>query len=317
MNMSIGIERPESRAKSRVTVGLAGRYDLDMKKHLIVGLLCAAGCAALHAEDVADPTTRPFVVGRLEAEAIKESSGIVASRKHPGVFWTHNDSGNPPVLYAVRRDGSLINAFPTKCVAFDWEDIAIDDEGHLYLGDIGNNGNLRGSIGVLKFDEPDPNVAPEKGKALEPTQRWTLTFQNSKRMDCESLFVWEGHGYVIKKTTDRSPTTLWRFSLSKDGAQPLEAVATLPLAAICTAADLSADGEQLAVMSTNGPYLFKDLKGDLANVANRVPTSIQIEPRTNEALCFAEDGLIGTSEARDVYFFPFSSFERSDTQPAK
>ena len=47
-------------------------------------------------------------IGRLDHPAIREASGIVASRRYPGIFWVHNDSGNPPALYAVRRDGYSI-----------------------------------------------------------------------------------------------------------------------------------------------------------------------------------------------------------------
>src|SRR3954464_12793012 len=79
-------------------------------------------------------------VGRLEHPAIREASGIVASRRHPGVFWVHNDSGNPNFLFAVRRDGTLIREYAINVPNVDWEDIALDDDGHLYLGDIGNNG---------------------------------------------------------------------------------------------------------------------------------------------------------------------------------
>src|SRR5690349_15195951 len=35
-----------------------------------------------------------FKVGRLDRKAIPESSGVIDSRKYPGVFWTFNDSGN-------------------------------------------------------------------------------------------------------------------------------------------------------------------------------------------------------------------------------
>ena len=32
---------------------------------------------------------------------ITESSGLAASRQHPGIYWTHNDSDDGPYLYAV------------------------------------------------------------------------------------------------------------------------------------------------------------------------------------------------------------------------
>lgn len=274
----------------------------------IAVLSCGAACAQ-------QPTLRPFVVGHLDAAPIKESSGIVESRRYPGVFWTHNDSGNAPVIFAVRRDGSLINQFRVDNVMFDWEDIAIDDDGHLFLGDIGNNLELRGSLGVLMLDEPDPNVPADAKQPLKPVKRWVLTFKDQKRMDCESLFVWEKHGFVIRKSADGKPTTLWRFSLSDDHPQTLEYVATMPMKAIICGADLSQDGDHLALMGSEGPFLFSGLAGDLRKVETSAPSAIRIEARTNEAICFTKDGLLGTSETRDVYFFPFTAFRNATSRP--
>src|SRR3954470_12775279 len=86
-----------------------------------------------------DRPATPDRIGRLEHPAIREASGIVASRRHPGIFWVHNDSGNPPALYAIRRDGALVRAYRVGVPNVDWEDIAADGEGHLFLGDTGNN----------------------------------------------------------------------------------------------------------------------------------------------------------------------------------
>ena len=68
------------------------------------------------------------------------------------MFWTHNDGGGPKkqVLYAIDREGNTRAAFPVIGATFhDWEDIAIDDAGHLYLGDIGNNDSQAGQAGRL------------------------------------------------------------------------------------------------------------------------------------------------------------------------
>ena len=53
---------------------------------------------------------KPVRVGRLEHPAIAESSGIVASRRHGGVYWTMNDSGSPPRIYAVDEAGKSLRA---------------------------------------------------------------------------------------------------------------------------------------------------------------------------------------------------------------
>ena len=82
------------------------------------------------------------LIGQINDPRIRESSGVIASRRYPNIFWTHNDGGGPKkqVLYAIDLKGTTRAAFQVIGPRFhDWEDIAIDDAGHLYLGDIGNN----------------------------------------------------------------------------------------------------------------------------------------------------------------------------------
>src|SRR6516165_11844808 len=81
-------------------------------------------------------------LGGLDVKAVPEASGIVKSRRYPGIFWVHNDSGNPPLLFAIRGDGCIVRQFRVAVPNIDWEDIAIDDQGHLYVGDIGNIGGV-------------------------------------------------------------------------------------------------------------------------------------------------------------------------------
>src|SRR5262245_47229305 len=93
-----------------------------------------------------DPAARPeketevapgvVQLGTISNRRITESSGVVASRQHPGVLWTHNDGGGPrkQILFAIRRNGESVGEFRVSGVLLhDWEDIAIDDEKHLFI----------------------------------------------------------------------------------------------------------------------------------------------------------------------------------------
>ena len=82
---------------------------------------------------------RAVEAGKIDSKRVAESSGIVESRRHPGVFWTHNDKGNAAVIYAIRRDGEMVGQFKVDAKNDDWEDISTDDEGHLYIARTGNN----------------------------------------------------------------------------------------------------------------------------------------------------------------------------------
>ena len=44
---------------------------------------------------------------RLGRGPDRENSGIVKSRRHADVYWMHNDSGDEPRIYPVRRDGEV------------------------------------------------------------------------------------------------------------------------------------------------------------------------------------------------------------------
>lgn len=66
-----------------------------------------AGCFAI-ATWTARGQAVDFESRRLQSDAISESSGLVASRTHDGVFWTHNDSGDAPRIFAIDRSGALL-----------------------------------------------------------------------------------------------------------------------------------------------------------------------------------------------------------------
>ena len=99
---------------------------------------------------------RDWEIHRIELPEISESSGLVKSRTQRGVFWTHNDSGDRPRIFAIDAQGRLLGEFAVEgALARDWEDIAIDDAGNLYIGDVGNNANQRRDLVVYRVPEPD------------------------------------------------------------------------------------------------------------------------------------------------------------------
>ena len=167
------------------------------------------------AEPKPDQEIAPGVrlISRISDVRIAESSGVVASRRYANVFWTHNDGGGPKkqVLYAIDREGNTHAAFPVTGPTFhDWEDIAIDDAGHLYLGDIGNNDSKADALAVYEIDEPDPASSVS---FVSPKRGWKLKFPAAP-FDCESLFIWKDYGYVISKVFDNERAQVFRF-LSK------------------------------------------------------------------------------------------------------
>jgi hypothetical protein len=257
-----------------------------------------------------EPEERSWrVVGKLAHQPIAECSGIVASRRHAGIFWVHNDSGSSATLYAVKQDGSLVGEFAVAATNEDWEDIATDDDGHLYVGDVGNNAGRRKELVVYRLDEPDPTRSKEVVR-LKVTREWTLSFPAAP-FDCEALFVHGGHGYVISKLYFGGQAGLYRFSLT-EAKEPvvLEKVGSVPVRTPVTAADISPDGKRLAVLSVAGLNVF-DIDGDLTSVGGATAAFTPYVHPTMEACTFTTDGaVLVATEPRQMLLFDLKRQQR-------
>jgi hypothetical protein len=281
----------------------------QIKTLLLAPVLVAllnAGNAAEPGQEIA-PGVRLFAY--IRDPRIKESSGVVASRRYADVYWTHNDGGGPKkqVLYAIDREGNTRASFPVTGVTLhDWEDIAIDGAGHLYIADIGNNDSKRDTLAVYVIDEPNPQAG---AGPISLKRAWKLTFPQAP-FDCESLFVWKDYGYVVSKVFDNAHAKIFRFPL-KETNRPLtlELVATTKIESPVTGADISADGTLLGLVAKNGAYVFR-IDGDVARVNNANPHHTKLKDEHIEGCCFVPEGLLVTSERRMIFLFTDPAFRR-------
>jgi hypothetical protein len=281
-------------------------------KWVAASLFCfLTACRAEPATDAAKPKqVAPGVlqIGRIQHRAITESSGVVVSRRDPELFWTHNDGGGKrQVLYGMTRYGKPLAEFRvTGALLEDWEDIAADNEGHLFLGDIGNNDAKRHSIAVHEVDEPD--VTRAQNGIVRATRTWILQFPD-KPFDCESLVVWQGYGYLISKVFDDERAGLYRFSLTNSATlQTIEHLGDLKIDSPVTGADLSQDGRLLGIVAKNGAYVYR-VKGDLTHATHgKAYEFTRFRHEHIEACTFVPEGLLATAESREIYLFTDEAF---------
>src|SRR5262245_47602076 len=100
-------------------------------------------------------------VGRVP-RGLPELSGLAASRLHAGVYWGHNDSGNPLAVIAIHADGTIAAQLAIVGVAStDPEDIAVGPcaagttRSCIYLADTGDNLRQRKRLDILRVPEPE------------------------------------------------------------------------------------------------------------------------------------------------------------------
>lgn len=169
----------------------------------------------------ADPPTYdvylpPTKLADLEDRAIYESSGLVASRTSPGSYWTHNDAGNGPLIYAFDTQGRSRGAWRvTGATAEDWEDLSAGpgpkpDTNYLYIGDTGDNDGTRAEIVIYRIPEPvipnDDAVSTAEPQETEPAEAIRLRYPDG-RHDSEALLVHPKTGriYLVIKEKSARP----------------------------------------------------------------------------------------------------------------
>lgn len=159
----------------------------------------------------------PTTITIIKEKSISESSGLVASRTSPGAYWTHNDSGDGPFIYAFDTRGDSQGIFRvTGAQARDWEDMAAGPgpqpgKSYLYIGDIGDNNEARDEVVVYRVAEPALTSATRKltkarPGATEPAESIRLKYPDGKH-DAEALLVHPttGNIYIINKVPIANP----------------------------------------------------------------------------------------------------------------
>ena len=229
--------------------------------------LCVA-LAACGGDDA--PASR--LSGLLLDGDLAETSGLAASRAHPGTLWLVEDGGNPARLHAVSRRGRRVASYTVDGVSnTDWEDLAAfehDGKRFLLIADTGDNGGLRRTLLLHAIEEP---ARLHDGGTLEPA--WSIAFRwPDGPRDCEAVAVDAANQQVLLVSKKRRPPELFSVPLrpAKAGVQtarPLGRLAgiagraavddTARLLAQVSATDLSPDGRTLAVLTYGGLRLYR------------------------------------------------------------
>jgi hypothetical protein len=160
----------------------------------------------------------PTRIAKIKNESVAESSGLVASHTLPGAYWTHNDSGDGPFIYALDAHGASLGTFRVNGAHNrDWEDISAGPgpqrgRSYLYIGDIGDNNQKRSEIVVYRVPEPqltpaDKNTSKNRPGTTEPAEAIRLAYPDGAH-DAEALMVHPATGnlYIMTKVLLVNPT---------------------------------------------------------------------------------------------------------------
>lgn len=214
---------------------------------------------------------------------LAESSGLAVSRTQPGVFWTHNDSGDGPNLYAIDMAGKLLATFTVDgAEARDWEDMSagpcVGDPGPaataatvcLYLADIGDNDRRRPFLTVYVVVEPRLDETPRTIASQSFRYRYPDGPDNAEALavlpDGDVTIVSKGYRGSIAFYRLRREAIVRAISSGEvltaeyagdSGIRPNPGIGLL-----ATGADVSPDGTTLAVRTYYEVFFFRAVTRD-------------------------------------------------------
>jgi hypothetical protein len=260
-----------------------------------LGLPCVLlnnSCAALTPSAAFGPGRQ---AGIVRSEFIREASGIVASRRNPGVLWVHNDSGDSARIFAISTEGDFLGVCTIAGAGSrDWEDIAIGpgpdpNEPYLYIGDIGDNLACYDEVTVYRVREPKVGAAAPFGTiSAGRADGIRLVYPDSPR-DAETLLVdpLTRDIYVVSKR--EWPSKVYRAAFPQSTTQPnrMERVGVLPWGA-AVAGDVSSDGRAVIVRGMfNASIWTRPSDKPLWQAFSGKQTGLRLMPEPQgEGICF-------------------------------
>ena len=261
---------------------------------------------------------RPRILGHLEDPAINESSGLVASRSTPGLYWTHNDSGDGPYIYALDEHGARRGTWRVRgASAIDWEDIAAgpgpqSGSSYIYIGDTGDNEESRKEVIVYRVKEPtiqptDSSSSKQRPLVTDEAQAIRLRYPDGAH-DAEALLVRPVTGdiYLISKIPFANPivykapaplTTSESTTMTRIGELNIPSM----FGGLITGGDISPDGLRVALCDYVDGYelVLTDPHAEFDQIWKQALKPVYLGKRTQgESIAYRLDGLalLATSE---------------------
>ncbi|MEY9992226.1 hypothetical protein ABIE67_004258 [Streptomyces sp. V4I8] len=248
---------------------------------LLAGLLLAGACALpASAADGDGKGTEDFTI---KDPRITESSGLAASRLHPGIYWTHNDQDEGAYLYAVdSATGETVARITMTGVGTprDVEAISIGPNNEIWVGDIGDNDGVQWPY-VWIYRLPEPKTL--KDQTIRATQ-YVVKYSDGSR-DAESLVVHPrtGRVYIIDKQEDGGHLYEGPAQLSPSGTNVFKP--TVPVDMWATDAAFSPDGKTLAVRGYFGGIAYDWNGGEIKRLER-----ISVPLGQGESASYSTDG---------------------------
>ncbi|PCH59784.1 MAG: hypothetical protein COC05_06115 [Gammaproteobacteria bacterium] len=295
------------------------RHSSSLLFTILLGFILPYGCAvAVNNVGVIDlsklEATRVSakLVGTMDRRYIDESSGLATSAIHDGVLWTLNDSGNGPTIFPITLDGTLFKPLASTGVSiegaenFDWESMASNHKGVLYIADSGQNLGFARTPIIYQVNEPvdlaTTDSVPIIRKIPYHYEDQSGFLMSRNEFDVEAMFYSDETLNLITKGWGNSLSKWYRIQESNEFDSKARLVTRINFGkALITGAEVDRSGLRLAVLAKRSIWLFtrEALGGDW--FAGKITYLRTRDIGVTEAISFYGNRLYISNEAGQLY----------------
>ncbi|MDI1233346.1 MAG: T9SS C-terminal target domain-containing protein [bacterium] len=197
----------------------------------------------------------PKVVCSKLSDTLMESSGLIYFNN---AFWTLNDSGNEPAIYAFDSlTGVIIHrTFIKNKTNIDWEEMT-QDSTHIYIGEFGNNDGSRKDLKIyilnksdLKLNRKSDSVMVSEIKLSYADQTSFVSANQNTNFDMEAMLVLGDSIHLFSKNWVDNKTRHYVLS-AKPGTYVLNPRESMDIGGIITSACINAEGNKIILGGYN------------------------------------------------------------------
>ena len=194
-------------------------------------------------------------VGRLP-RTVRESSGLARADTLSGL-WTHGDAGTLANLTEFELSGTVRRTLSLAPLPnTDWEDLAQDPDGYLYIGDFGNNANQRRDLTIYRITRRAGPPVVDTIAFRYPDQHAFPPSRGRRNFDCEAFYWDDDTLHLFSKDRGRQQWTKHYVLPARPGRYVAVLCDSIRLNRPITAAAISPDGRTVALLGYGGVFLF-------------------------------------------------------------
>jgi hypothetical protein len=239
---------------------------------------------------------------------LKEVSGISYSSKTK-LLWTLEDSGNKNIIYGLNTIGVIGRAITIEnTINVDWEDITQDNGGNLYIGDFGNNDNVRKDLCIYKIAK-----ASLVNNKLLPAYKISFEYPEQKKFppkkktlfyDVEGFFELKNNFYLFTKNrSSEFDGTVFIYKVpNASGFHKAKLIGQFKTCedfdnCAITSAAISPEGTKVVLLSHSKIWLFENFSSDDFLSGTRTEIDLQHYSQ-KEAICFKDNTTLLIADER-------------------